>query len=101
MAARPGAQRLAALVILLVLGVLSLPVTAALFDGEGSENWILPVQLAAMALVGAVVGRLLPGLAGADADRTRATWIGVLVGVVAAVVGVVLFFLLLSGFGGA
>ena len=96
-----GVQRVLALVILVVAGVLSLPVAAAFFDGEGSENWILPVQLAGMAVIGAIVGRLLPGLAGAGATTSRSTWIGAAVGVGAALVGVVLFFLLLSGFDGA
>jgi hypothetical protein len=68
----PGLQRLAALVLLLVAGILSLPLAAAAFDGEGTENWILPAQLGGMAVLGAVVGYLLPGLAGPAAGRRRA-----------------------------
>ena len=90
-----------AVVILVVAGVLSLPVAAAFFDGEGSENWILPVQVLAMAIIGAIVGRLLPGLAGAGATASRSVWVGAAVGIAAALVGLVLFFLLLSGFDGA
>jgi hypothetical protein len=90
-----------ALVVLLAAGILSLPVAASFLDGESTENWILPVQLVAMAVVGAVVGRLLPGLAGADASARRATIRGLMTGVVMALVGVVIFFLLLSGFEGA
>jgi hypothetical protein len=97
----PGVQRLAALVLLLVAGVLSLPVAATFIDGEGNENFILPAQLAGMALVGAVVGYLLPGLAGSSATTRRAVWVGVGVGLLLAVLGVVVFFLLLSGFDGA
>jgi hypothetical protein len=74
---------------------------ALFFDGEGSENWILPAQLLGMGVVGAIVGRLLPGLAGGTASPARATWVGAAAGIGAAIVGVVLFFLLLSGFGGA
>jgi hypothetical protein len=48
-----------------------------------------------------VVGRVLPGLAGADATARRATILGLMTGVVMALVGVVVFFLLLSGFDGA
>jgi hypothetical protein len=96
-----GTQRVGALVLLLVLGIVSLPVSAAFLDGEGTENWILPVQLVGMAVVGAVVGRLLPGLAGADAPGARSAWIGALAGFAAALVGVGLFFLLLNGFSGA
>lgn len=96
-----GAQRLVALALLLVAGVVSLPLAASAFDGEGSENWILPVQLGGMAVVGAVVGLLLPGLGGATSSTRRSVWVGVALGVLFAVVGVVVFFLLLSGFDGA
>jgi hypothetical protein len=96
-----SAQRTVAVVGLLVLGVLSLPVVAFFLDGEGTENWIVPVQLLLMALVGAVVGRTVPALAGDAASSSRATVIGALVGVGAACVGLVLFFVLLSGIGGA
>ncbi len=60
----PGFQRLVALVLLLAAGILSLPLAAFAFDGEGTENFILPAQLGGMAVLGAVVGYLLPGLAG-------------------------------------
>jgi hypothetical protein len=94
-------QRWLAVVILLVLGVLSLPVSAAFFDGEGSENWIVPVAVALMLLLGAVVGSLLPGLAGSGATQRRGALVGAAVGVAMLVLGIVVFFLLLSGFDGA
>lgn len=94
-------QRLLALTILLVAGILSLPLAAYLLDDQGSENWILPVQLGGMAALGGVVGVLLPGLARPGSSRGRAARIGALVGVGLAVLGVVVFFLLLSGFDGA
>jgi hypothetical protein len=91
-----------AYVVLLVAGILSLPVAAAFFDGEGSENWILPVQLGGMAVVGALVGLATPGLAGGDGRSTRRRLaVGALAGLAAALIGVVLFFLLLNGFDGA
>ena len=96
-----GAQRVVALVLLLVAGVLSLPVVAYFFDGQGTENWIVPITLLVMAVLGAVVGRLLPGLAGAEATPRRALVVGALTGVLMVIVGVVIFFLLLSGFDGA
>ena len=96
-----GAQRVVALVLLLVAGVLSLPVVAYFFDGQGTENWIVPITLLVMAVLGAVVGRLLPGLAGAGATPRRALVVGALTGVLMVIVGVVIFFLLLSGFDGA
>jgi hypothetical protein len=97
----PGLQRLAALVLLLGAGILSLPLAALAFDGEGSENFILPVQLGGMAVLGAAVGYLLPGLAGDAASRRRAAWVGAGVALLLAVLGVVCFFLLLNGFDGA
>jgi hypothetical protein len=96
-----GGQRILAVVILLVLGILSLPVSAYFFDGEGSENWIIPVAVALMVILGALVGSRLPGIAGADATRRRGAFIGAAVGVGMLVLGVVIFFLLLSGFDGA
>lgn len=94
-------QRILAVLLLLVAGVLSLPISATFLDGEGNENWIVPAQLVGMALVGAVVGVLLPGLAGRGASGGRAARTGAIVGVGMAVLGVVIFFLLLSGFDGA
>lgn len=94
-------QRVVAVVALLVLGVLSLPVVAFFLDGEGTENWIIPVVLLLMAAVGALVGRTVPAVAGEGASPRRALVTGALLGVGAAVLGLVLFFVLLSGFGGA
>jgi hypothetical protein len=97
----PVGQRIAAVLLLVVAGIASLPVSALFLDGEGTENLIVPAQLAGMAAVGAAVGVLLPGLAGAGASPRRAAWTGALVGVAMAVLGVALFFLLLNGFDGA
>ncbi len=99
--ANAAGQRWVAVVILLVLGVFSLPVTASFFDGEGSENWIVPVAVLVMAVVGAVVGSMLPGLAGPRANQQRGAITGAVVGVVMLVLGLVVFFLLLNGFEGA
>jgi hypothetical protein len=98
---RSTLQRLGAVILLLAAGVLSLPVAAAFLDEEGNENWIVPAQLAAMALIGAVVGVLLPGLARAGSSKGRSARIGAAVGVAMAVAGVALFFLLINGFDGA
>ena len=96
-----GAQRALALVVLLAAGIVSLPVVAFFFDGEGTENWIIPITLLVMALLGAGVGRVLPGLAGRNATPGRASGVGALTGVAMVIVGVVIFFLLLSGVDGA
>ena len=74
----PGLQRLVALVLLLAAGILSLPLAAFAFDGEGTENFILPAQLAGMAVLGAVVGYLLPGwpvTPPAHAGRCGSVWV--------------------------
>jgi hypothetical protein len=94
-------RRIAALLVLLVLGVVTLPLVAWVFDGEGNENWILPVHLLLMAGLGVVAGRLVPGLAGGDASRRRVVVVGALIGVGCAVLGLVVFFILLNGVGGA
>jgi hypothetical protein len=91
-------QRVLAVLVLLVAGVLSLPLSATFLDGEGNENWIVPAQLAGMAIVGALVGVLLPGLARPGASGGRAATTGAIVGVAMAVLGVAIFFVLLSGF---
>jgi hypothetical protein len=97
----PAVQRLVALVLLLGAGIMSLPLAALALDGEGTENFILPAQLGGMAVLGAAVGYLLPGLAGDAASRRRAMWVGVGVALLLAVLGVVVFFLLLNGIDGA
>ncbi|NYE37635.1 hypothetical protein F4692_002768 [Nocardioides cavernae] len=96
-----SAQRVVAILVLLVLGMLSLPVAASLLDGEGTENWIVPVQLVAMAAVGAAVAVALPGLVREGAPTGRRAMTGAWYGLLAAFVGVVVFWLLLSGFDGA
>jgi hypothetical protein len=93
----PGVQRLAAAALLLVGGALSLPLAAFALDGEGTENLILPAQLAAMAVFGAAVGYLLPGLAGPAAARSRSALVGAGVGLLLAVLAVLVFFVLLGG----
>jgi hypothetical protein len=93
-------QRVGGLVLLLGAGILSLPAAAALLDGEGSENYIVPVQLLVMALLGAAAGAALPGLSGST-SRARSVATGAAIGLGMALVGVALFFLLLSGIDGA
>jgi hypothetical protein len=91
--------RLLGWLVLLAAGLLSLPLAAYALDDQGTENWILPAQLGGMAVVGALLGVALPGFL-AGSTRRRAL-VGAAYGVGAAVVGVLLFFLLLNGFSGA
>jgi hypothetical protein len=96
-----SAQRVVGIVVLLVLGMLSLPVAAYVLDGEGRENWIIVAQLGAMAVLGAAVTIGLPGLAHEGASTGRRALTGIWWGLLAALVGVVVFWLLLNGFRGA
>lgn len=111
-------QRVLAVVVLVAAGILSLPLTAAVLDligpdragpvvdelvpaGPRTENWILPVQLVVMAAIGAAVTIALPAMARAGAPmRTRALT-GLGWGLLAAMGGVLVFWLLLNGFRGA
>lgn len=97
----PVAQRIIGVVVLLGTGIYSLPVAAALFDGERTENWIVPVQLLVMAAIGAGLAVALPALARADAPTGRRAMTGAWWGLLAALVGVLLFWLLINGFDGA
>ena len=93
-------ERMLGLFVLLVAGIVSLPLAATPFDSEGSENWIIPVQLGAMAIIGVLVSLAIPALTGA-ATRSRRVLLGALFGVGMALVGVLVFFLLLNGLDGA
>jgi hypothetical protein len=86
-------------VLLLVAGVVFLPLSAAFLDDQGSENWILPVDVALVAVFGGVLGAALPGFV--SGSTRRRVVVGAAYGVAAAAVGVLVFFLLLSGFDGA
>jgi hypothetical protein len=96
-----SAQRVVGIVVLLVLGMLSLPVSASFLDDQGTENWIVPVQLVAMAVLGAAVTVGLPGLAREGASTGRRALTGAWWGLLAAFVGVLVFWFLLNGFDGA
>jgi len=92
---KSGVQRGVAVVLLLLAGILSLPVIAAFLDGGSTEDLIVPVQLAVMAVVGAITGYLLPGIAGHGSSSARGALVGAVLGVAAALAGIVVFTLLL------
>ena len=92
---KTGIQRGVVMVLLLVAGILSLPVVAAFLDGPSTEDLIVPVQLAVMAVVGAIAGYLLPGGAGFGSSRARSAGVGAVVGVAMGLGGVVVFYLVL------
>ena len=97
----PTAQRVLGTVVLLGAGAYSLPASAALLDGEGTEGWIVPAQLLAMTAVGAALTVALPAMARTGATTGRRAMTGAWWGLLAAFAGVLLSWLLLNGFGGA
>ena len=99
-----AAQRVVGIIVLLVLGMLTLPVVAFFADtGEsgGAENLIIPVALLAMAVIGAAVAIALPGLAREGAGTGRRALTGVWWGLLGLFVGLVVFWFLLNGIRGA
>ena len=94
-------QRAIGVIVLLITGVISLPASASLFDDQGAENWIVPVQLVVMAVIGAGLAVALPALAREGATTGRRALTGAWWGLLAAFVGVLAFWLLLNGLGGA
>ena len=68
---------------------------AAFLDGGSTEDLIVPIQLAVMALVGAITGYLLPGVAGFGSSSARSAMVGALIGVATALAGIAVFSLLL------
>lgn len=95
--AHPGLHRPLALLLLLAGGVLSLPLAAVFLDGEDTDTWVLPAAAVAMAVFGAVVGSVLPGVAGPTASAGRGRAVGALAGVVMVALGALVFYLLLGG----
>ncbi len=100
--ARPWGQRLLGAAVLVPAGVFSLPLAAYLLDrGPGTENVILPSQLLVMMLLGAALAGALPALAPRSAGIGRRLLTGAGWGLLAAVLGVAVFWLLLNGLTGA
>jgi len=97
----PALHRPLAVLLLLGAGVFSLPLSALYLDGRDTENYVLPAAFVAMAVIGAIIGSVLPGVAGKHASVSKGRWVGALIGMGMVVLGTVVFFLLLNGFDGA
>lgn len=97
----PTSQRVIGGIALLATGVMSLPVAAFFLDGEGAENYIVPAQLTLMAATGAGLAVSLPALAREGASTGRRAMTGVWWGLLAAFVGVLVSWFMVSGLGGA
>lgn len=98
----PHAQRVVGALVLLLAGVLSLPLAAALLDfSRRTENFIVPAQLLVMATIGAGVTVAVPALAREGASTRRRALTGAWWGLLAAFLGVLVFWLAISGLRGA
>jgi len=85
--------------VMVVLGTLALPLSAFVLDGSNTgENLIVPVALVVSCGIGALLA--LPVL-GPDLPARRRAVVGAGLGLLGLVVGVVVFFLLISGLDGA
>lgn len=82
--------------LLIAAGLISLPLAAALLDDQGDENWILLIQIGGMMVVGALVALGIPGFV--SGSSRRRVMLGAAYDLAAAVVGVLVFFVVLSGF---
>ena len=96
-----SADRLLGFAVLLVLGMLSLPASAYVLDDPGTENWIVPVQLLAMAALGAAVTVGLPGMAREGASTGRRALTGAWWGLAFALAGVLVAWVAINGWSGA
>lgn len=96
-----SADRLLGFAVLLVLGMISLPASAYVLDDPGTENWIVPVQLLAMAALGAAVTVGLPGMAREGAGTGRRALTGAWWGLAFAVAGVLVAWVAINGWSGA
>lgn len=95
-------QRVVAAAVLGLAGLLGLPLTALVLDRSPStEQLILPVHLLAVALVGAGLARWLPAGTRADGARAARPLVGAAWGLLAAGIGLAVFWFLLNGVGGA
>jgi hypothetical protein len=92
---KTGIQRGVAVALLLAAGLLSLPLVAAVLDGQSTEDLIVPIQLGTMAVLGAIIGYLVPSVAGFGSSKARSAMVGAVIGVATALAGVALFALLL------
>jgi hypothetical protein len=88
-------SRAIGLLLLLAAGVVSLPTSAYFLDAPETQNYVVPAQLAGMAAVGALVAMTVPGVV--QGTTGTKVFAGAAFGVTAALVGLLLFWLLLTG----
>lgn len=94
-------RRVIAGLVLILAGILSLPLAAAVLDGRGTEGFIVPAHLACLIACGAGLAVAVPSLAPPAATTRQRALVGAGWGILAALFGLLVFWLLLGGFGGA
>lgn len=90
------AQRVILTLVVLVIGWLALPLSAALLDGV-LEGGLFVVALLFAALVCGGVGALLPGAIGPESPRWRSALLGTALGMAATVISTIALFVLIAG----
>lgn len=89
-----------AVVVLVLLGVLSLPLVALVVDTI-DENLIAPVHVGLVLAAGIATWTLVPGVAAPGMPTSRRIALGAVVGFLSALTAYLVFFLLLNGLSGA
>lgn len=97
---RRGYRRVAIAALLVIVAIGLFPTTAALLD-ETDENLILPVFVAVMVALGALLWVFVPALAGERRRLGHRIAVGAAAGLAAAAVAILVFFALLNGYSGA
>lgn len=97
----PTLQRVVAILVLLVAGILSLSLAASVLNRSDTENWIIPVHLLLMAVIGTGVTLAVPAMAREDTPTAMRALTGMGWGILTALTGMLAVWLLLNGFHGA
>ncbi|WP_313408618.1 hypothetical protein [Aeromicrobium sp.] len=93
-------RRVAIGALLVIVAIGLFPTTAAVLD-ESNEDWILPVFVAVMVALGALLWVLVPAVAGERSRIAHRVAVGGAAGLAAAVAAIIVFYALLNGYSGA
>ncbi|MFS0886788.1 hypothetical protein [Aeromicrobium sp. 179-A 4D2 NHS] len=97
---RRGYRRVAIAGVLMLLAIGLLPATAAVLD-EVAEDWVLPVYVVVMLVIGALMWAFLPVVVGETRHVAHRALVGACAGLACAAVAMLVFFALLNGYSGA
>lgn len=99
-AERRGYRRVVIAAGLGLLALVLFPTTSAFLD-ETREGWVLPVFVAVMVVVGALVWAFVPMVVGETRHVAHRAAVGAVAGLGAALMAMLVFYLLLRGYSGA